>query len=41
MDEEQKVGMSFDSEEDVLSYYMQYAKQVGFVVKKKNFYIWR
>jgi hypothetical protein len=36
MVEEPKVGMTFDSENEVLSYYMQYAKQVGFGVTKRT-----
>jgi hypothetical protein len=36
MVEEPKVGMMFDSEEEVLSYYKQYAKQVGFGVTKRS-----
>jgi hypothetical protein len=34
--EEPKVGMKFDSEEDVVSYYMQYAKKVGFGVTRRT-----
>ena len=33
--EEPKIGMMFDSKHDVLSYYKQYAKQVGFGVTKE------
>jgi hypothetical protein len=36
MVEESKIGMMFDSEEEVLSYYKQYAKQVGFGVTKRS-----
>jgi len=36
MVEEPKIGMIFDSEEEVLSYYKQYAKQVGFGVTKRS-----
>ncbi|XP_059458326.1 protein FAR1-RELATED SEQUENCE 4-like [Corylus avellana] len=36
MVEELTVGMMFDSEDDVLSYYKQYAKQVGFGVTKRS-----
>jgi hypothetical protein len=34
--EEPKAGMKFDSGEDVVSYYMQYAKQVGFGVTRRT-----
>ncbi|XP_042962573.1 protein FAR1-RELATED SEQUENCE 5-like [Carya illinoinensis] len=34
--EEPKVGMTFSSEEEVRSYYMKYAKQKGFGVRRRN-----
>ncbi len=36
MVEETKIAMMFNSEKEVLSYYKQYAKQVGFGVTKRS-----